>query len=146
MDEPIYPYKKSFDILTFEFESEGPNGKSKKKIVYSSLENTGDIYSLSLFEVLEDGTLDVYFESKNKDLKKIMATVLRTLMDFFNRYPNKKVAFTGSTPQRLRLYRVVISKLLEEINIFKVEGILEDRSIVSYMPNTHYVAYIVSLN
>jgi hypothetical protein len=57
MDEAIYPYKKSIDILTFEFESIGQNGISKKKIVYSSLENTEDIYSLSLFEVLEDGHL-----------------------------------------------------------------------------------------
>ena len=46
MDEPIYPYKKSFDILTFEFESIGPNGISRKKIVYSSIEGSEDILSL----------------------------------------------------------------------------------------------------
>jgi hypothetical protein len=144
MDEAIYPYKKSIDILTFEFESIGQNGVSKKKIVYSSLENTEDIYSLSLFEVLEDGTLDVYIESKNQDLNKIMATVVHTILDFFKRHPTKKIAFTGSTPERTRLYRIVISKLIEEVDFLKVEGILSDRKIVSYVPNGNYVAFIIS--
>ena len=66
MDEPIYPYKKSLDILTFDFESTGPNGTSKKQIVYSSLEGMKDVFALSLFEVFEDGNRDVYFESKIK--------------------------------------------------------------------------------
>lgn len=144
MDEAIYPYKKSIDILSFEFESIGLNGVSKKKIVFSSLENTEDIYSLSLFEVLEDGTLDVYVESRNQDIKKIMATVVHTILDFFKQYPNKKIAFTGSTPERTRLYRIVISKLGEEFEYLRVDGILSDRKIVPYIPNGNYVVFIIS--
>ena len=145
MDEPIYPYKKSFDILTFEFESIGPNGISRKKIVYSSIEGSEDILSLSLFEILEDGTLDVYFESKNKDLPRIMATVMKTVFDFFEMYPSKKVAFIGSTPKRTRLYRIFISKLFREIDSVLVEGISESGEIVNYEPNQNYLAFVISL-
>lgn len=145
MDEPIYPYKKSLDILTFDFESIGPNGISKKQIVYSSLEETDDVYTLSLFEIFEDGNRDVYFESKNKDLTKIMATILRTMLDFFKKYETKSIAFTGSDPKRTRLYRMVISKIKSQMDIFKIEGISLNGEIVDYEPNENYLAYVVSL-
>jgi len=146
MDEPIYQYKKSLDILSFDFESIGRNGISKKKIVYSSLEEIPDLYSLSLFEVLEDGTLDVYAESKNQDLPKIMATVIRTMVDFFEKYPTKKIAFSGSTPERTRLYRIVINKLsVSARNQFKIDGIKESGDFEDFSPNQTYYAYVISL-
>jgi hypothetical protein len=146
MDEPIYPYRKSYDVLTFDFESIGINGISKKKIIYSSLEGSDEYFSLSLFEVLENGVLDVYFESKNGDMPKIMVTITRTMFDFFATYPTKKIAFSGSTPERTRLYRIVISKLIKEVSSFTVEGLSLDGEIVEYLPNENYLAYIVSLN
>ena len=145
MDEPIYPYKKSLDILTFDFESIGPNGVSKKQIVYSSLEETEDVFTLSLFEVFEDGNRDVYFESKNKDLATIMATVLRTMLDFFAKYPTKRIAFTGSEPKRTRLYRMVISKISSQLDFFKVEAVTLNGEIVDYEPNENYLAYVITL-
>ncbi|MEA5458239.1 hypothetical protein VB796_04285 [Arcicella sp. LKC2W] len=144
MDEPIYSYKKSYDILTFDFESIGPNGISKKQIVYSSLEETEDIFSLSLFEVFEDGH-DVYFESKNKDLTKIMATVLRTMLEFFDKYPSCKIGFTGSEPKRTRLYRTVISKIKSQVDFLRIEAISLNGEIVDYEPNENYLAYVISL-
>ena len=144
MDEPIYPYKKSLDILTFDFESVGPNGISMKQIVYSSLEGTEEVFSLSLFEIFEDGR-DVYFESKNKDLTKIMATILRTMLEFFGKYPNRKIGFTGSEPKRTRLYRMVISKIKSQVDFFKIEAISLDGEIVDYEPNENYLAYVISL-
>ena len=145
MDEPIYPYKKSLDILTFDFESTGPNGVSKKQIVYSSLKETEDIFTLSLFEVFEDGNRDVYFESKNKDLTTIMATVLRTMLDFFAKYPTKSIAFTGSEPKRTRLYRIIISKISSQLDFLKVKAISLDGEIVDYEPNENYLAYVITL-
>jgi hypothetical protein len=145
MDEPIYPYKKSLDILTFDFESTGPNGISKKQIVYSSLEETEEMFSLSLFEVFEDGNRDVYFESKNKDLTKIMATILRTMLDFFGKYQTKSIVFTGSEPKRTRLYRMVISKIKSQVDLFKIEAITINGEIVDYEPNENYLAYVISL-
>lgn len=145
MDEPIYPYKKSLDILTFDVESTGPNGVSKKQIAYSSLEETDDVFILSLFEIFEDGNRDVYFESKNKDLTTIMATVLRTMLDFFAKYPTKRIAFTGSEPKRTRLYRMVISKISSQLDFLKVEAISLNGEIVDYEPNENYLAYVISL-
>ena len=145
MDEPIYPYKKSLDILTFDFESIGPNGISKKQIVYSSLEETEKIFTLSLFEILENGKRDVYFESKNKDLTKIMATVLRTMLDFFEEHQDKSIAFTGSEPRRTRLYRMVISKIYAQIDFLKIEAISMNGKIVDFEPNDNYLAYVISL-
>ena len=145
MDEPIYPYKKSLDILTFDFESIEPNGLSKKKIVYSSLEDVSELYNLSLFEVFENDTLDIYFESKNQDLTRIMATIVSTIFEFFKRYPDKKVIFTGSTPERTRLYRIVIGKLFEQTKSqFIIEGITESGEFEDFDPNQIYFAYVVS--
>jgi hypothetical protein len=73
-----------------------------------------------------------------------MATVVHSILDFFKRYPTKKIAFIGSTSERTRLYRIVISKLIEEVEFLKVEGLLSDRKIVSYVPNGNYVAFIIS--
>ena len=146
MDEPIYHYKKSYNVLTFDLESIGVNGISRKKIIYSSLEGSDDYFSLSLFEVLDNGVLDVYFESKNGDMPKIMATIAKTMFDFFATYPTKKIAFSGSTPERTRLYRIVISKLIKEVDSFIVEGLSLNGEIVDYLPNENYLAYVVSLN
>jgi hypothetical protein len=145
MDEPIYPYRKSLDILTFDFESVGKKGISKKKIVYASLEEAPDLFNLSLFEVMPDGTLDVYFESKNQDLPRIMATIVSTLFEFFGQYPNKKVIFTGSTDERTRLYRIVIGKLYEQTKgQFLIEGIKQDGVFESFRLNQPYFAYVIS--
>lgn len=147
MDQPIYPYKKSSDVLTFEFESYGSNGISKKKIVYSSLEDAPNLYSLSLFEVLEGGKLDIYIESRNKDMTKILATVIRTVFDFFELYPNSKIIFTGSTEERTRLYRIVIGKLIRETSLkFVVLWLSDDRGLEPFQANENYSGYIVSLD
>jgi hypothetical protein len=146
MDEPIYHYKKSYNVLTFDFESIGVNGVSRKKVIYSSLEGSDEYFSLSLFEVLDNGVLDVYFESNNGDMPKIMATIVRTMFDFFATYPTKKIAFSGSTPERTRLYRIVISKLVKEVHSFTVEGLSINGAIVDYLPNENYLAYVISLN
>jgi len=53
-----------------------------------------------------------------------MATVLRKMVDFISRYPTKRVAFTGGTLERTRLYRIIIPKLIEKVGISCVEGIL----------------------
>ena len=146
MDEPIYPYKKSLDILTFDFESIGLNGVSKKKVVYSSIEDLPDIFNLSLFEVLQDGTLNIYYESRNQDLPQIMATVVQTMNDFFAKYPSKKIAFTGSTPDRTRLYRIVINKLIQKNgHVFCIEGITNNGVFEQFQANQNYLAYVISL-
>jgi isocitrate dehydrogenase kinase/phosphatase len=146
MNEPIYPYKKSNDVLIFDFESIGRNGISNKKIVYSTIEDLPDIFNLSLFEVLDDGTLDIYFESKNQDLPQIMATVMSTMNDFFCQYPNKKIAFTGSTINRTRLYRIVINKLSQQSeSVFYIEGITENGIFERFRSNQNYIAYVISL-
>ncbi|WP_428655441.1 DUF6934 family protein [Runella sp.] len=146
MDQPVYPYKKSEDVLIFEFESYGSSRISKKKIVYSSLEESPNLYSLSLFEVLEGGQLDIYTESRNKDMIKILSTVLHTIFDFFAAYPNSKIIFTGSTQERTRLYRIVIGKLLRETTLkFAVMGLSEERGLEPFDTNGNYSGYIVSL-
>ena len=131
--------------MTFDFESTGPNGISKKQIVYSSLEGMKDVFALSLFEVFEDGNRDVYFESKNKDLTMIMATVLRTMLDLFEKYPSGKIGFTGSEAKRTRLYRMVISKINSQVDFFNIEAISLNGEIVDFEPNENYLAYVISL-
>lgn len=74
-----------------------------------------------------------------------MATVLRTMLDFFNNYPNCKIGFGGSDSKRTRLYRMVISKIKSQVDFFEIEAISLNGEIVDFEPNENYLAYVISL-
>ncbi|PWK16641.1 hypothetical protein LV89_04857 [Arcicella aurantiaca] len=146
MDRPHYNF--SFNTLNeytdFEFYSIGNKGTIKKIIRFIKID-LEDFYSLSLFDVFSDGTLSVMSESKNGDMKIVLATVAKTIEKFLELYPTKKVFFSGSTHERTRLYRIAITQEIENIkNLFDILGITED-GLEIFAPNRPYQGFIISL-
>jgi hypothetical protein len=76
--------------------------------------------------LLDDGSIDDESVTDNKDLDKILATVINIVYRFTSLYPGKFVFFRGSTPARRRLFRIVLNIYLEELKKhFHIYGVLQ---------------------
>jgi hypothetical protein len=99
----------------FEFLSEGHKGNIPKRIEFTTTQWPG-VYNLAFGDVKENGELDDLNNSNNGDRNKILATVLRVVILYTDRYPDRWIYFKGSTEQRTRLYRMAISIYLDELS------------------------------
>ena len=116
----------SKDSLEFEFTSIGARGDFKKIIQFTPTSNP-DIYNLGFGDKLEDGGIDDMVRNDNQDRNKILATIAATVYEFTAVYPDKMVFFSGSTPERTRLYRMAISmNLIELQSDFEIYGVNAD--------------------
>ena len=85
--------------------------------------------------------------SNNGDGKKVMATVVKTLIDFFAKRPQETVIFTGSDDRRTSIYKRVILQYYADfserllISGLNAEGIEE-----AIETSTPYIAFIVRAN
>lgn len=146
MDEPIYPLKKSNDSIIFHFESVAPKGVLLKEVKFDLVEGISDYYQLALYDVDKDNNRSVLSESKNQDMNKIMATVIKCILIFLENNPSANVVFTGSTAIRTRLYKIIINKLFDSIkNRFDVRGFSEIYGLEIFDMNHHYSFFVISL-
>lgn len=82
------------------------------------------IINLLFGDLLPNGKIDTLSVSNNSDMRIVLTTVVSTLFSFFEQNPDKIVFFTGSTLSRTRLYRAVISKFIQETELFyDIKGI-----------------------
>ena len=141
MNQPFYSFSVQNEAHRFVFES---TGKQKlQKVVLFSNTSEPDLFQLSLADKLADGSLNFLNVSNNGDFEKVMATVAQILLVFFDRYPTAMVAFTGSTLQRTRLYRIILARELKQISDrFEVKG-LTDSSFETFVPNQDYVGFVI---
>ncbi|WPR77504.1 DUF6934 family protein [Algoriphagus sp. NG3] len=113
----------SRDSLEFEFTSIGSKGKFKKVVQFTQTSDS-EIYNLGFGDKLENGEIDDLVRSDNGDRNKILATIVAIIYEFTSSYQDKLIFFSGSTEYRTRLYRMAISKNLEELNEdFEIFGI-----------------------
>lgn len=138
-----YKVKNKPDFQSFEFTSEGPKGAITKIIHYSKV-GLKDVYNLSFGDMSDEtGKLDDLSVTNNGDSRKVLATVAATLYVFTNNYPEAIVIATGSTPSRIRLYRILIANNLEVIEqsffIFGSTGIHWEL----FRKNINYEAFLV---
>jgi predicted butyrate kinase (DUF1464 family) len=146
MDEPIYPLKELSDNITFQFKSTGPNGVFLKEVVFAIIDDLPNFYQLILFDVDSNDDRSVLSESKNQDMNKIMATVIRCITTFLENTPTSKVIFSGSTASRTRLYRIIIAKLFDNINAnFLIEGFSETNGFEPFNMNHEYNFFVISI-
>lgn len=103
----------SFDV--FDFVSIGRKGIISKRIVFTETE-WSNVYNLSFGDVDDGGEISDYTISDNGDRNKILATVVKVVRDYTQRYPDRWILFIGSTYGRTRLYRMVISLYFEELS------------------------------
>ncbi|MBO9204983.1 MULTISPECIES: DUF6934 family protein [Niastella] len=103
------------DFSTFEFMSEGHNGKIPKRIQFTETP-WPNIYNLAFGDIKENGDLDDLTISNNGDRNKILATILKVVEDYTVKFPERFVFFSGSTEHRTRLYRMAIGLHFEELS------------------------------
>lgn len=127
MNLPKYPLNSSEKMMTFEFVSEGDKGLIHKLVRYQST-NLKDLYNLAFGDKdIETGEIDDRVISNNGDSEKVLATVVATLYAFTDKYPDVWIYATGSTKARTRLYRIGITKFLDEVKKdFEIYGELEN--------------------
>lgn len=144
MNQPHYDFE-SPDNLVFYFESTGEQRIIPKVVIYTPIAEEADIYYLGFGDIQEDGSVDDKVISNNKDFEKVMATVIQTLVQFLETYPDRKVFFEGSTRARTRLYQIVINRDFEAIsNRFIIQG-LTQFGFEFYQKNVNYEGFIIQL-
>ena len=122
------------DYLVYEFTSVGPKGAIPKIIQFTPSEDES-IFNLGFGNKTYDGGIDDQSRDNNNDRDKILATVVASLKVFFDMYPNKCVYFTGSSPERTRLYRMAITLNLDELSIdFEIIGKLTENNTFRDVP------------
>ena len=146
MDLEQYKYSVNESLQTFEFESEGPNGKIKKIVRFSPQNVDGVTYFNIAFgdAVEETGRLNDQTVSNNKDTEKILATVAATIIEFTEYFPDIMVYAKGSTPARTRLYQMGIGANWNDIEqVLKVYG-FKDGKWLLFRKNINYEAFLAA--
>lgn len=145
MKQQYYKYLRDEDCLWFEFESVSNQKTVRKIVVYTPFQDNPDVFNLALADALSDGSYSDKTVTNNEDMEKVMATVIRTMLRFFEKYPTKMVYVEGSTSERTRLYRIIISRELSEIEkIFTIYGLLGSDTEI-FKKNQNYNAFVIAL-
>jgi hypothetical protein len=143
MKLPKYPLASSDKMMTFEFVSEGKKGLIHKLVKFQPT-NLKGLYNLAFGDKdIETGEIDDKVISNNGDSEKVLATVVATVYAFTDKYPDAWVYATGSTKARTRLYRMGISRFLNEINEdFEILGEISD-NWESFKLDVEYEGFLV---
>jgi hypothetical protein len=136
---PRYELKAEKSLMVFEFISEGTKGQIPKLIKYSET-NLKDMYNLAFGDKNpETGEIDNKMVSNNGDSEKVLATVYA----FSDKYPDSWIFATGSTKARTRLYRMGITRYIDEIkNDFEIYALKENEWKMFYK-EVEYDAFLV---
>jgi hypothetical protein len=110
-----YAVEETASLSEFEFYSEGPKGKFKKRVKLVPLGEGSLVYNLAFGDVSSNGEIDDLSVTNNNDSQKVLATVASTAYKFLEQHPDCYLYATGSTRARIRLYRMGITNNLAEI-------------------------------
>ncbi|MCY7410613.1 MAG: hypothetical protein LH473_10090 [Chitinophagales bacterium] len=92
----------------------------------------------------DDGSIDDRAVNNNNDRDKILATIASIVFEFASRYPERTVLFTGSTLERTRLFRIVLTVNYEELDAdFDIQGLLYDGTIERFPRSKSYRGFMV---
>jgi hypothetical protein len=115
MKVPRYELKAEKSLMVFDFLSEGPKGRIPKLIKISETSLKG-FYNLAFGDKdVESGEIDDTVVSNNGDSEQVLATVVSAVYAFTELEKDAWIYATGSTKSRTRLYRMGISKYLDEV-------------------------------
>ncbi|MFZ6023601.1 MAG: DUF6934 family protein [Bacteroidota bacterium] len=144
MNLTAYPLKSDATFMAFTFISKGPKGTIYKIINYSKMHLEG-LYNIAFGDKDKNtGGINDTSISNNADIEIVLATVVRSIYIFTDHYPKAYVYATGSTKTRTRLYRIWITKYLNEIKRdFQLFG-LKDEVIEHFIVNEPYDAFIIT--
>jgi hypothetical protein len=138
-----YALKAGREQTVFEFVSEGRKGAVRKIILFQTTTEP-NLYNLALGDrdPLTGGVNDMAV-TNNGDTDKVLATVVAALYAFCERYPDAFVFATGSTAARTRLYRMGITRFLDEVqDHFLLYGQVGD-DFPEFEPGKEYDGFLV---
>lgn len=153
MKQQPYEINSTEDLSTYVFVSSGRRGDIFKVVQFTHLliEASPNRYNIALGDWVQD-KVDAENITNNGDIKKVMMTVGAIILYYTNHFPEREIFVSGSTRERSRLYQMLVSNNLKEIEVnFKVYGIryLKDRSVElaryaeSFKKNETYGAILV---
>ncbi|HEX2847729.1 MAG TPA: hypothetical protein VHN59_14365 [Chitinophagaceae bacterium] len=112
-------------------------------IQFTPIKSDG-VFILAFGNLNEDGTIDDKVINNNGDRNKIIATVVAAVHDFTHHYPDKFVAFLGSTKERNRLYRGVLSIYLAQWRQnYTIWGLKENNGFELFEKSKSYSGYLI---
>ncbi len=143
MKLPRYELVAEKSLKVYEFTSEGLKGQIPKLIKFSETA-LKDFYNLAFGDKNPDtGDIDDKVISNNGDSEQVLATVVAAVYSFTDTNPDVWVYATGSTKSRTRLYRMGISKYIDEVQKdFYVFGQLEGEW-EEFQAAIDYTAFVV---
>ena len=114
MKLPRYELKAEETLMVYEFISEGPKGQIPKLIKFSETALKG-FQNLAFGDKdIKTGEIDDTVVSNNEDSEQVLATVVSAVYAFTDREKEAWVYATGSTKSRTRLYRMGITKYIND--------------------------------
>jgi hypothetical protein len=133
----------SSDKLEYKFVSLGPKGCIHKIIRFQKT-NADNILNLVVGNILKDGKIDDCTVSDNKDRNRILATVLQAINDVTIKHAGKDIFFSGTTPERSRLYRMAINLHFEILSSnFNISGVSKDLIEVPFTKDVDYIGFLM---
>lgn len=138
-----YPFTCSEDRLEYYFESVGPRGVIRKKVVFSPYRSSKKMFNLALGDINEvTRVFDDFSVSNNNDRGLILATVGMIVLDFLSCFPDRSVRATGNTPERTRLYQMGLCVNLKHLDVFLTIQGYRNGAWESFQSNVRYEAFI----
>jgi hypothetical protein len=138
-----------FDVSysRFDFISEGHNGSIPKRVIFTPTP-WSNVYNLAFGDITESGSVDDLKISDNGDRNKILATILRVVETYTDRFSERYVYFRGSTEHRTRLYRMAIGLNLEELSVrFEIYvDISGELDFVPFQKGLNVKAFLIKRN
>ena len=129
--------------MVYEFVSEGPRGQIHKLIKYSETSLKG-FYNLAFGDKdLLTGVIDDNVVSNNGDSEKVLTTVVASVYAFTDFEKDAWVYATGSSISRTRLYRMGITRYIDEISKDFLVFRLRDGEWEAFEKNIEYTAFVV---
>ena len=142
MNESYYPFGQPQIQYRYDFVSISREKEVLKRVLFT-LTDTEQVYNLALLDVLPNGDVSDITETKNKDMRVVLATVVRIIVDFLNKNPQVIVLFQGSDEKRQRLYRIVINREIETVlEQFRIFGSIDDE-IEPFIANRPYDFFFI---
>ncbi|MEJ7769477.1 MAG: hypothetical protein WKF89_16785 [Chitinophagaceae bacterium] len=125
MKQELYEINSTEDLSTYVFLSKGRKGEIVKIVQFTHLrmEVSPDRYNLALGDWIDE-KIDAGNITNNGDIKTVMATVGAITLYYTSQFPLREIFVAGSSRNRSRLYQMLVSNNLEEIEKdFDVFGI-----------------------
>ncbi|WP_409013372.1 DUF6934 family protein [Dyadobacter sp. CY343] len=126
MKHHYYPFEASLDYLSFDFVSCSESRKIRKRVEFVPI--GAELYNLAFGDVNTYNDIDDQVITNNRDMEKVLSTVIHIIYVFLSVFPSRVLYFEGSTQSRTRLYQIVLKR--ERTNwgdMFEVYGMAEGR-------------------